>query len=633
MRVGTKLATGFLLVVLLILLTLLFCSAISRRTHEKLEALKNVVAPDTILANKVDIAVSDADHAIMEYLIQGTAQEKENAQFAFAQLEKVGPKHFGSETHTNPGESEATRELIVKIRSFISVGLDIIKLKDQGVNSGELLKTKVEKLHSARKILLEQLRKHKVTRMEELADAEEAVSGAYILDVRLTLLVTVLGVLLTVVVTFVTTRSIVKPLKALNKGAEIVNSGGKLDYKIETEAKDEIGQLSRAFGKETKKLMETTALVEKLNKEIAERKIAERERQLAEDKYRTIFENSAVAISLVDEQERLISWNKFTENLLGMNREDLYLRPIKSLYPEGHWQMIRNHDVRQKGIQHHLETQMIKKNGDLIDVDISLSVLKNPEGEVIGSIGVVRDITERKRAEEELKKTMEMKSQFISMVSHELRIPLTAVKMSIDFIVDRLAGEINEEQEELLNVSKRNIDRLTRLINEVLTFQKLVSGKAKFDMETRDVNKIVRDVYEMMARTAKEKKLDFSIVLEDGLPKVELDSDQISQVMTNLVHNAIKFTEKGGITIATSKYDHTIRISVSDTGCGIKKEDMPRLFKEFEQLERKKGSTGLGLSICKKIVEQHKGEIWAESEPGKGTAFHFVLPTEQRRKA
>jgi len=211
--------------------------------------------------------------------------------------------------------------------------------------------------------------------------------------------------------------------------------------------------------------------------DITESKTAERERQLAEDKYRTIFENSAVAISLADEQKCLISWNKFMENLLGMEREDLYLKPVKSFYPDGHWKTIRGHNVRQKGMQHHLETQMVKKNGELIDVDVSLSVLKNPEGKVIGSIGVIRDITKRLNAERELEETMEMRSQFMSTVSHELRTPLTSMKEAITIVADEVAGKINKDQKHFMEIARRNTDRLSRLIDEVLDFQKLNASK------------------------------------------------------------------------------------------------------------------------------------------------------------
>jgi len=132
------------------------------------------------------------------------------------------------------------------------------------------------------------------------------------------------------------------------------------------------------------------------------RKIEYSELDGLEEKYKTIFETSAVAITLTDENERIILWNKYTENLLGMNKNDLYMKPVELLYPPEEWRRIRSENVRQKGMQHHLETKMVRKNNEMIDVDISLSVLKNHKGRVIGSVGVVRDITQRKMMELEL---------------------------------------------------------------------------------------------------------------------------------------------------------------------------------------------------------------------------------------
>lgn len=132
------------------------------------------------------------------------------------------------------------------------------------------------------------------------------------------------------------------------------------------------------------------------------RKIEYSEIDGLEEKYKTIFETSAVAITLTDENERIILWNKYTENLLGMNKNDLYMKPVELLYPPEEWRRIRSENIRQKGMQHHLETKMVRKNNELIDVDISLSVLKNHKGRVTGSVGVVRDITQRKMMELEL---------------------------------------------------------------------------------------------------------------------------------------------------------------------------------------------------------------------------------------
>ena len=139
-----------------------------------------------------------------------------------------------------------------------------------------------------------------------------------------------------------------------------------------------------------------------------------------EEKYKTIFENSAVAITLTDKNERIILWNKYTEDLLGMNKDDLYMKPVELLYPPEEWRRIRSENVRQKGMQHHLETKMVQKNNELIDVDISLSVLKNHKGRVIGSVGVIRDITQRKMMELELQIAYEKLEQRVKERTAEI---------------------------------------------------------------------------------------------------------------------------------------------------------------------------------------------------------------------
>ena len=141
--------------------------------------------------------------------------------------------------------------------------------------------------------------------------------------------------------------------------------------------------------------------------DITERKKVERQLKESEKKYRTIFDNSAVAITMTDEKERIISWNKYAETLLGMNKNDLYLRPVHDLYPTAEWKKIRSQHIRQKGMQHHLETKIQKKNNEQIDVDISLSVLRNHEDRIVGSIGVLKDISDQKRTEKDLKASEE----------------------------------------------------------------------------------------------------------------------------------------------------------------------------------------------------------------------------------
>jgi len=245
---------------------------------------------------------------------------------------------------------------------------------------------------------------------------------------------------------------------------------------------------------------------------------------------------------------------------------------------------------------------------------------------------------ELKESNEKLKQMYAIKSEFTSMVSHELRTPLTAIKEGITIVLDGSAGGINDQQREFLEIAKKNVDRLKRLIDDVLDFSKLESKKLEFKMRESNINEIIRDAAETQKVVAEEKGLYLKTELSPEMPIIEFDRDRISQVLANLISNAIKFTERGGITISSVKNEkeNIIEVCVRDTGEGIKDEDLPKLFQKFQQLggkdERKSGGTGLGLAISKEVIEQHGGKIWAESEYGKGSAFKFTLPIKRRYK-
>ena len=240
-----------------------------------------------------------------------------------------------------------------------------------------------------------------------------------------------------------------------------------------------------------------------------------------------------------------------------------------------------------------------------------------------------------RKAEKEQMDVINVKSDFVSMASHELRTPFKAIKESITIVLDGSAGQINNEQKQFLSVAKRNVDRLAKLIENILDFQKLNSGKMEFDMRDNDMNEVVEEVYELLVRSAQRKGLSLITEIDSPFPKVRFDKDQILQVLTNIVNNAIKFTERGDITITTAKEDNGLVVSVRDTGLGIAEEDLPKLFGKFRQLsnakQKKTRGTGLGLAISKEIINQHNGKIWAQSQLGHGTTFCFLLPIIKRR--
>lgn len=298
-------------------------------------------------------------------------------------------------------------------------------------------------------------------------------------------------------------------------------------------------------------------------------------------------------------------------------------------------------DIVKMGSSETLIHTHINKKGEPVFVEVIVFPIKDSSGEVIQFLHLQRDITIRKQAEDErkrldiLKTAVEIKLHFTSMVSHELRSPLGAIKEGINLVLEGLAGEINNEQKDLLDTAKRNTDRLHRLINNVLDFQKIESRKEKLKICQNDIRAVALEVSNTMGILAKEKGLNLTVEADDNLPELEFDRDRITQVMTDLVNNAIKYTEKGNITISLKQEASVIHVMVQDSGPGIKGEDMQKLFQAFEQIDdgkgKKKGGTGLGLAISKEIILGHQGEIWAESKEGQGSVFHFTLPIKEHR--
>jgi len=288
--------------------------------------------------------------------------------------------------------------------------------------------------------------------------------------------------------------------------------------------------------------------------------------------------------------------------------------------------------VVESGIPiHGVEVQPLLSINDQ-EVSPTLSISSEPvviDG-IRYAVVAVNDVTDRAMAEKELRETMEIKSQFISTVSHELRTPLASMKEAVLIVLDGVSGPINDDQRHFLDVAKRNIDRLWRLINEVLDFQKLGAGQMKFHMKENDLAKVVEDSYTTMLPYASKRQIHLSLSVEPNLPKGLFDGDRIIQVVTNLLSNAIKFTpDEGKITLDVGHQGDEFVLRVSDTGLGIPKEFLGRIFDRFFRVNRPgkeiKG-TGLGLSIVKVIVTAHGGRIEVASEVNQGTTFTVFMP-------
>jgi PAS domain S-box-containing protein len=265
-----------------------------------------------------------------------------------------------------------------------------------------------------------------------------------------------------------------------------------------------------------------------------------------------------------------------------------------------------------------------QRENNLIPLQISSAPVMFEENQ-IGAITLFRNISHEKEIEN-------MKSEFVSTVSHELRTPLTSIREGVAQVFEELLGPINEDQKEFLTIAMDEIDRLTSIINDLLDISKIESGGLVLRKSWVDFVDLLRPVIFNYKNLTKSKNIELvaKFPLEE-MVEIYCDPDKIKQIITNLLTNAYKFTNKGGkIEVELINEEDQIRIAIRDTGVGISKENLPKVFRKFLQVGRTAGpgikGTGLGLTICKHLVELHTGKIWVESTLDHGSCFYFTLP-------
>lgn len=311
------------------------------------------------------------------------------------------------------------------------------------------------------------------------------------------------------------------------------------------------------------------------------------------------------------------------------------------------------------------EEESILKDGRRFNFIISCSPIKDSQGKIISVVEVFHDITERKKDQEKLREYREhleelvkertieleekteelksanlklreldrLKSMFIASMSHELRTPLNSIIGFTGIILQGMSGKITEDQRKELTMVKNSANHLLTLINDVIDVSKIEAGKVELFIEEFNLIDLVQEVKESFKVAADEKKLKLSFEMPKRLI-IKSDERRIKQVILNLVSNAIKFTDRGEIKIKVKKKDDRLKVSVADTGIGIKKEDMEKLFKQFSRIyvegRQITEGTGLGLYLSRKIVDLLGGQIEAESQFEKGSMFTFTFPLKYK---
>jgi PAS domain S-box-containing protein len=359
-----------------------------------------------------------------------------------------------------------------------------------------------------------------------------------------------------------------------------------------------------------------------------------RREQVDSTKNLAIVESIADGVMVADQNGDVTQFNSAAERILGLQRKQVigsHITSLAGLYASAggrRWLDAINRwiaDPTEHRPGEELQVQLELDNNRYVSVVLSPV---NMGDQFLGTVSVFRDITREVEVDR-------MKSEFVATVSHELRTPMTSIKGYADLLLLGAAGQVTDQQQKFLSTIKANADRLAELVNKLLDISRLDRGAVKLNMQSTDVEEVIDvSVRHLRSRVENERKnIDVTVNLPPDLPFIRADFDKITQVLNNLVDNAFNYTYPGGsINISAQADERSVVISVSDTGIGIPKDKQDliwnRFFRDEEQhLVMETSGAGLGLSIVKEYVSMHDGEIWLESEVGKGTTFHVRIPT------
>ncbi|GKU83862.1 PAS domain-containing sensor histidine kinase [Niallia sp. NCCP-28] len=411
------------------------------------------------------------------------------------------------------------------------------------------------------------------------------------------------GTLITLVVTAVLgvllARTITRPISDMQKHAFAL-SKGNFSRKVKVYGFDEIGQLAITFNNLTKKLQESQATTESERRKLS-----------------SVLSYMTDGVIATDRRGRIILINEPAAKMLDVSRETVLSESIINLLGlKGKYTFEELLEERESVILDY------STNYEPYVLRANFSVIQKETGFVNGLITVLHDITEQEKIDMERK-------EFVANVSHELRTPLTTMRSYVEALAEG-AWQDDELAPKFLEVTQNETERMIRLVNDLLQLSKLDNRDIKLDKELVDFIVFYNRIIDRFELTKEQ-----NVIFERKLPKhaafVEVDEDKLTQVMDNIISNALKYSPEGGkITFSLKEQEKQIIVSISDNGVGIPKENLEKVFDRFYRVDkartRKLGGTGLGLAIAKEMVEAHGGKIWATSKEGKGTKVSFTLP-------
>lgn len=404
---------------------------------------------------------------------------------------------------------------------------------------------------------------------------------------------------------------LVRPLREMSRASDRI-AEGNYDVVIPIRSNDELGYLANKIVSMSRKLQEFHAL--NVGKVMAEKQRSE-----------AIISSITDGIIVVDATSQIIAINPSAARILNTSPQLAQGRHFLDVFDR---RELYNHIklTAQTG-----ETPLLSEEQSILPIgdenhtqyyNFSITPVKTDEQQMLGVVLLLQDVTK-------LKELDQLKTQFLMTASHELRTPLTGISMSIDLLMENGREKLSQKQQELLKAAQEDVHRLRVLVNDLLDLGKIESGRMEMDFETVSVRLLIEKAIALFEVQADEKGVELTSLLPKDIPNVRADANKIIWVLTNLIANALRYTDTGGhIRITTEYLGDWTTVSIADDGPGIPLDYQARIFNKFVQVQtdRDVGGSGLGLAICKEIVKAHGGTIWVDSTPGSGSTFTFTLP-------
>jgi two-component system phosphate regulon sensor histidine kinase PhoR len=431
-----------------------------------------------------------------------------------------------------------------------------------------------------------------------LTDVENLVNRMTVIIIVAMIVATITVVLASWIVTRMTTRPIKEVTDASRKIAE-----GELQQKINIDTSDEAGELAQAFNQMSMKLKDMVHTIS-----------ADRTRLTS------ILDHMADGLLMIDSESKLATVNRAAKDIL-IIEEDINSKTLI--------EVVREHELNdlvrvcietghEQSVQ--FETSALKKYLRAIAVPIT-------DGQTTSVLVLLQDLTQ-------LRGLQTTRRELIGNISHDFRTPLAGIKAMVETLRDSTI-EDKEITTDFLSRIEAEVDRLAQMVSELTELSRIETGRAELKLEKVKINQLADEAITQLSPQAKRKQLTVSKKYASDMPELNVDRARIVQAITNLIHNAIKFTPSDGkILITTNVMDNSVCIAITDTGTGIAENDLPRIFERFYKVDRARSGegTGMGLAIVKHIVESHGGSIQVESQEGKGSTFSFCLPYKSTSK-